>query len=109
MGLWPAAASRNALLTVERLTKVKRCYEIFRLNHGALIASFLGETEIAAHSFYSGPRSGQPTRSSNVDALFPLLRPGRAHGTKRIAAYEDFLETSQATDWPIAKSREPCG
>lgn len=97
---WAYAGSgleEDALLTVDRL-EGEAGYEIFRLYHGALIASFLGETDTARTRF-SAALEAQPRALSIVDAYARFAaRDGRAD--EAIAAYEGFLEAF--TRHPIA-------
>ena len=99
---WAYAGSgleEDALLTVDRL-EGEASYEIFRLYHGALIASLLGETEIARTRF-AAALEAQPRALSIVDAYARFAaRDGRAEDA--IAAYEGFLETF--TRHPIARA-----
>jgi len=99
---WAYAGSgleEDALLTIDRL-EGEASYEIFRLYHGALIASLLGETEIARTRF-AAALEAQPRALSIVDAYARFAaRDGRAEDA--IAAYEGFLETF--TRHPIARA-----
>jgi tetratricopeptide (TPR) repeat protein len=99
---WAYAGSgleEDALLTIDRL-EGEASYEIFRLYHGALIASLLGETEIARTRFAAALET-QPRALSIVDAYARFAaRDGRAEDA--IAAYEGFLETF--TRHPIARA-----
>lgn len=99
---WAYAASglaEDALLTIDRL-EGEGSYEIFRLYHGALIASLLGETEIARERF-AAALEAQPRALSIVDAYARFAaRDGRREDA--IAAYDRFLETF--TRHPIARA-----
>jgi tetratricopeptide (TPR) repeat protein len=90
---WAYAGSgleEDALLTIDRL-QGEGSYEIFRLYHGALIASLLGETETARERFAAAIEA-QPRALSIVDSYARFAaRDGRED--EAIAAYERFLET----------------
>ncbi len=89
---WSYAGSgleEDALLTLDRL-EGEGSYEIFRLYHGGLIASFLGETELA-RSRLAAALEAQPRALSIVDAFARFAaRDGRTD--EAIAAYDTFLE-----------------
>ncbi|MCC5979576.1 MAG: tetratricopeptide repeat protein [Salinarimonas sp.] len=99
---WSYAGSgleEDALLTVDRL-EGEGSYEIFRLYHGALMASFLGETEIARERF-AAALEAQPRALSIVDAYARFAaRDGRRD--EAVAAYDTFLENF--TRHPIARA-----
>ena len=89
---WAYAGSsleEDALLTVDRL-RGEGSYEIFRLYHGALIASLLGENTIARERFAAAVEM-QPRALSIVDSYARFAaRDGRVE--EAVAAYERFLE-----------------
>ncbi|MGJ3264729.1 MAG: tetratricopeptide repeat protein [Salinarimonas sp.] len=103
LAAWAHAGARDetaALETIDRLSG-EPAFEIFRLYHGGLLASFLGMPEEAEERLAAAYEM-QPTALSIVDAYGRhVARRGRME--EAIGIYEAFLE--QVQRHPLAEAR----
>ncbi|GGK31692.1 tetratricopeptide repeat protein [Salinarimonas ramus] len=103
LAAWAHAGARDddaALETIDRLDG-EPAFEIFRLYHGGLLASYLGMPE-EAEARLAGAYEMQPTALSVVDAYARhVARRGRSE--EAIGIYESFL--TQVPGHPLAEAR----